>query len=197
MAHETRQRLIDAAKRRFYCDGFRNVGLDAILDDVGISKSAFYKHFESKEDLMVAVLDDVSHFLQGQFHQMVRDRGGRSAPGQLRAVLDVVRLVSDTPDFHGCIFVNAAFEFPLAHDPAHVAAMRHKRWLEEFLYELAERAAAADPAALAREMAMVIEGATVTRAVTGDSNTIATAQRLVEHILSRHLPAAEVARVVS
>jgi AcrR family transcriptional regulator len=188
MPTATRQRLIDVAKRRFYHDGFRNVGIDAILADVGISKAAFYKHFESKDDLMVAVLDDVSRFLQGQFTQLVRERGGRSAQGQLRAVLDVVRHVTDSPDFHGCIFVNAAFEFPLPHDPAHAAALRHKRWLEDFIYELAERAAAADPAAMAQEMGMVIEGAYVTRAVTGDSSRIATAQRLVEQILTRHLP---------
>ena len=65
MPTATRQRLIDVAKRRFYHDGFRNVGIDAILADVRISKAAFYKHFESKDDLMVAVLDDVSRFLQG------------------------------------------------------------------------------------------------------------------------------------
>ena len=54
----TRQRLIEAAVRRFYRDGFRSVGIDQVLADVGISKTAFYKHFESKEDLMLAALQD-------------------------------------------------------------------------------------------------------------------------------------------
>lgn len=187
MAVRTRQRLIDAAKRRFYREGFRNVGLDAILGEVGISKAGFYKHFESKDDLMVAVLEDVDHFLQKQFRQMVRERGGRSAEGQLRAVLDVVQQIMETADFHGCIFVNAAIEFPLAHDPVHHAALSHKRGLEDFFYELAERAAAADPAGLAQELGMVIEGAYVTRAVTGESSTIGTARRLVDQIISRHV----------
>jgi AcrR family transcriptional regulator len=188
MATRTRQRLIDAAKRRFYHDGFRNVGIDAILTDVGISKAAFYKHFESKDDLMVAVLDDVDQFLQKQFRQMVRERGGPSARGQLRAVLDVVQQIMETADFHGCIFVNAAIEFPLPHDPAHEAARRHKRGLEDFFYELAERAAAADPASLAQELGMVIEGVYVTRAVTRESTAIATARRLVEQIIVHYLP---------
>ena len=52
MAVHTHQRLIDAAKRRFYRDGFRNVGIDSILSDVGISKACFYKHFESKQHLL-------------------------------------------------------------------------------------------------------------------------------------------------
>jgi len=188
MAVRTRQRLIDAAKRRFYNDGFRNVGIDAILSDVGISKAAFYKIFESKDDLMIAVLGDVDQFLQKQFRQMVRDRGGQSAVGQLRAVLDVVQQIMETEDFHGCIFGNAAIEFPLKNDPVHEAAMRHKRGLEDFFFELGERAAAVDPAGLAQELGMVIEGAYVTRAVTGESATIGTAHRLVDQIVLRHLP---------
>src|SRR5262245_8323730 len=90
MSTPTRQRLIDAAIRRFYRDGFRNVGVDQILTDVGISKTAFYKHFESKEDLMLAGLEGQNLWLQGTFRKMVQDRGGPSAIGQLRALFDVV-----------------------------------------------------------------------------------------------------------
>jgi AcrR family transcriptional regulator len=188
MATTTRQRLIDAAKRRFYHDGFRNVGIDAVLDAVGISKAAFYKHCESKDDLMVAVLDDVDGFLQKQFREMVKERGGRSARGQLRALLDVVQQVMETDEFHGCIFVNAVMEFPLPHDPAHQAAVRHKRAIEDFVYELGERAGAADPAALAQEICMVIEGAYVTRSVTGSRETLDAARRIVDTIIERHVP---------
>jgi AcrR family transcriptional regulator len=52
----TRERLIEAAVRRFYRDGFRNVGIDPVYTEVGLGKTAFYKHFESKEDLTLAVL---------------------------------------------------------------------------------------------------------------------------------------------
>jgi AcrR family transcriptional regulator len=187
-ATTTRQRLIDSAKQRFYRDGFRNVGVDAILAEVGISKTAFYKHFQSKDDLMVGVLDDVDRFLQQQFRQMVKQRAGPSAAGQLRALLDVVQQVMEDDSFHGCIFVNAVMEFPLPHDPAHQAAQRHKRAIEEFVYELAERAGCADPAALAEEMCMIIEGAYVTRSVTNDSSKVAIARRLADHVIERHLP---------
>jgi len=60
----TRQRLVEAAVKRFYRDGFRNVGIDQILGDVGISKTAFYKHFECKEDLMLAALEAQNQWLQ-------------------------------------------------------------------------------------------------------------------------------------
>src|SRR3954452_1013833 len=90
MPSSTRQRLTEAAVRRFYRDGFRNVGLDQVLADVGISKTAFYKHFESKEDLVRAALAAKHRWWQENFPRMVRERGGASAVGRLRAVLDVV-----------------------------------------------------------------------------------------------------------
>lgn len=185
MPTDTRNRLVDAARQRFYRDGFRNVGIDAILDDVGISKTAFYKHFESKDDLMIAVLDAVGGFIDQEFRRMVKDRGGPSAAGQLAALLDVVEHVIESKDFHGCIFVNAAMEFPSPHDPIHQAASRHKRALEGFVYELAERARARDPALLAQELCMVIEGAYVTRTVTGNPATILIARRLADQSIAR------------
>ncbi len=189
MAGDTRKRLIEAAQKHFYRDGFRNVGIDAVLADVGISKTAFYKHFASKDDLMVAVLDDVDAFLQQSFRQMVREAGGRSARGQISAVLEVVRQIIEQDGFHGCIFVNAAMEFPLPHDPAHVAALRHKRAIEDFLFELAERAGVLDPEAFAQEFCMVIEGLYVTRSVTGNPQVFAVAQNLVDCLVQRHVPA--------
>ena len=188
MASDTRQRLINAAKVRFYRDGFRNVGIDPILADVGISKAAFYKHFQSKDDLVVAVLDDVDAYLQRQFRRLIRDRGGPSAAGQLRAIMDGVQKEMEEEGFHGCIFVNAAMEFPLPHDPAHEAAARHKHAIEEFVYELAERAGVQDPAALAQELCLIIEGAYVTRSITNDPEKITVARRLAEQVIARHLP---------
>ncbi len=99
MATETRQQLIESAIKRFYRDGFRNVGIDQILTDVGISKTAFYKHFESKEDLMLAALEVQNLWLQNTFHEMIRKRGGNSPIAQLRAVLDVVEMVIQSEEF--------------------------------------------------------------------------------------------------
>src|SRR5215510_2177342 len=112
MPSTTRQRLTEAAVRRFYRDGFRNVGLDQVLADVGISKTAFYKHFECKEDLVLAALDMKNRWLQETFRAMIREHGGESAAGQLRALFDVIGRIIDDDEFQGCIFVNVAMEFP-------------------------------------------------------------------------------------
>jgi AcrR family transcriptional regulator len=187
MSASTRHRLAEAAARRFYRDGFRNVGIDQVLADVGISKTAFYKHFESKDDLMLAALELKNRWLQDTFREAIRDRGGPTAIGQLRVLLDVVDQIVSSSDYQGCIFVNASIEFPMPHEPAHVAAARHKRAIEEIVHELAARAGAADPRVMARELCLIMEGAYITRHITGDQQTIDIARRVADLVIAAHL----------
>jgi AcrR family transcriptional regulator len=182
----TRQRLIEAAVRRFYRDGFRNVGIDQVYSDVGISKTAFYKHFESKDDLMLAALEMQNGWIQETFRTMIRERGGPTAIGQLHAVLDVVEHIIESDDYQGCIFVNVAMEFPLLHEPAHVAASQNKQAMENIVRELAVDAGADDPHALAQELCMTMEGAYVTRQVTGNKDTVNIARRVARLIIASH-----------
>jgi AcrR family transcriptional regulator len=187
---DTRQRLIESAVRRFYRDGFRNVGLEQVLADVGISKTAFYKHFECKEDLVLAALDLKSRWLQGAFREMVRECGGDSPLGQLGALLEVVDRITATDEFQGCIFVNVAMEYPLPHEPAHIAAAQHKRSIEEFVCDLAACAGAADPSRLAQELCLIMEGAYVTRQVMGNKQSLEVARRVADLVIATHVPAA-------
>jgi len=187
MATATRQRLTEAAARRFYRDGFRNVGLEQVLADVGISKTAFYKHFDCKEDLVLAALEMRNLWFQEYLRASVRE-GGPTPIAQLRALMDVVHRIIETDDFQGCIFVNVAMEYPAPHDPAHVAAAAHKKAVEEIVSELAERAGAAEPRKMARELCLTMEGAYVTRQVSGDSESITVARRIAEMIIAAHLP---------
>jgi AcrR family transcriptional regulator len=186
MTSPTRQRLVEAAIRRFYRDGFRNVGIDQILADVGISKTAFYKHFESKEDLMLAALEAQNVWLQETFRTMVRARGGPDAVGQLHAILDVVEYIIESEDYQGCIFINVTMEFPLPHEPAHILASQNKQSIEDFIHDLAVDAGAEQPRAVAQELCLIIEGAYVTRHVTGNTGTIDIARRIANHVICSH-----------
>lgn len=189
MPGDTRQRLMQAAFTRFYRDGFRNVGIDQILADVGISKTAFYKHFQSKEDLIVAALEDHQRRIERDFLHLIRERGGDSPAAQLRALFDAVENILDSEQFHGCVFVNVSIEFPLPHEPAHLVAAQAKAAFERMVCQIAREAGAADPQALAQELAMIMEGAYVTRHVTGNPQTIQIARRLGERAIALQLPA--------
>lgn len=182
----TRGRLVEAAGRRFYRDGFRDVGLDQILSDVGISKTAFYKHFESKDELMLAAMREQDRWVQDQFRTMVDKRGGEDGRGRLLALFDVVDELIHMEQYRGCFFVNVAMEFPLAHDPAHVAAADNKRAMQAIVEELAGEAGADDPHELARQLMLLMEGAYVTRHVTGDGESAKVARRAAEAVVDRH-----------
>jgi AcrR family transcriptional regulator len=188
MTSPTRQRLIEVALRRFYRDGFRSVGIDQVLADVGISKTAFYKHFDSKEDLMLAALEMQNRWLEETFRSMVRERGGPTPVGQLRALFDVVEVLIESDDYQGCIFVNVAMEFPLPHEPAHVLASQNKQAIEDFVGDLAAEAGASDPQGLARELCLVMEGAYVTRQVTGNTKTVDIARGIADLVIASRCP---------
>ena len=137
---------------------------------------------------MLAALESKNHWLQDTFREMVRKRGGDTLVGQLRALLDVVDQIINTDEFQGCIFVNVAMEYPLLHDPAHIAAAKHKQAIEEIVREMAADAGVADPRQMARELCLILEGAYVTRQVTGDRQSIDIARRLADLVIAAHLP---------
>jgi AcrR family transcriptional regulator len=184
----TRQRLVEAAGRRFYRDGFRSVGIDQILSDVGISKTALYKHFESKEDLMLAALEDHNRSMQETLRALIQQRGGPTPLGQLHALLDVVEHFVESDEYQGCIFVNVAMEFPLLHEPAHIAAAESKQAIEDIVYNLAVEAGAEDPRSLAKQLCLIMEGAYVTRHVTGNKQTVDIARRIAGLVISSGCP---------
>ena len=192
MQKPTRDRLVEAAIRRFYRDGFRSVGLDQIIADVGISKTAFYKHFESKDELLLVTLESQNVRLQDAFRAIVCQRGGPTPIGQLHALFDVVEHFISDEGYHGCYFINAAMEFPLPHEPAHIAASQNRAAIAEFVEQLATEANASDPHALAQELCLIMEGAYVMQQVTGNAQTIDVARRIARLAIEAQCPASVV-----
>lgn len=185
----TRDRLIDAALKRFYRDGFRNVGIESIFNDVGISKTAFYKHFDSKETLIAAVLTERSALLRETLLKTIRSRGGDDPRAQVAALFDVVESVTEADGYQGCIFVNAAMEYPQRHEPAHIVSAENKRAVEAIISEIVAAAGADDPQAAAEELCLIMEGAYVARQITGNLQSVNVARSVAEAVLMRRCPA--------
>ncbi len=184
----TREKLIQVSHDRFYRDGFHAVGLDQILDEVGVSKTTFYNHFESKEDLMLEVLRWHDRWWRDTFLEKLRGHGGDTPRGQLAATFDVVDELFQSEDYNGCVFINVAVQFPLHHDPIHRCAAEHKAAMQDLLKMLAGYAGADDPAAFAAELSLILEGTYITQQVTGDSSWVQVGRRLGRELLDRRLP---------
>jgi AcrR family transcriptional regulator len=183
----TPQRLIDAAYELFTRQGFHAVGLDRILADAGVSKQTFYNHFESKEDLMLAVLDKRSDIDLATFGEMLHEFAGDDPRAQLDAIWDVLDAWFNRDDFRGCIFITAAAEFPFAHDPAHQKAAAHAAKTQRMLADLARRAGAEDPQGLAERLFILIDGAFVVRHVTGNDRAAQIARENAKLMLECYL----------
>jgi AcrR family transcriptional regulator len=190
MATATREKLIKTAHDLFYQDGFHSVGLDRLLDEVSITKTTFYNHFQSKDELMLEVLRWHDRWWQEQFRALLRTHGGDRPRDQLLSAFDALEAMFNSKGYNGCIFINVAVEFPLPHDPAHVAAAAHKAAMEGIIREIAGYAGAPDPKAFAEEFAMVLEGSYVTRQVTRNHETVEIGRRLARMLVERHLPGA-------
>jgi len=185
----TREKLIQAGHEIFYREGFLTVGLDRLLNEVGCSKQTFYNHFESKDDLIVAVIDEHHRWWSSELRDRIQRAAGPDPRGQILAMFDVVDEIMHEPEYRGCIYINAAVEFPQPHHPAHQSARKAKADAVALLEDLAERAGASDAAALAQEIDMVIEGALITHQVAPDGDVCAVARRVAETLLEKYLPA--------
>jgi AcrR family transcriptional regulator len=184
-----RERLVAAAVELFYRHGFGAVGIDRVIAAAGVTKTTFYKHFESKDDLMVAAVQRRDEWESQAWGRAVRKLAGDDPLRQLRAMLDVMDLWFNDPDFRGCMFLNTAAEFPNPHDPVHQAAAAYKRRARGHWRDLA-REAGADAAAaeaFADCYTALIEGALVLRQTHGRNDAARVVRPAVEQLIRTYL----------
>lgn len=186
-----RDRLVAAAVELFYRHGFGAVGIDRVIAAAGVTKSTFYKHFEGKDDLMVAAVRQRDEWESAAWVRAVRKLAGDDPGRQLLALLDVMDVWFNDPDFRGCMFMNTAIEFPNPHDPVHQAAAAHKRQTRDHFRNLARAAGAAPAAAetFADCYTALIEGALVLRQSHGRNDAARVVRPAVEQLMAAYLPA--------
>jgi AcrR family transcriptional regulator len=185
-----RDRLVAAAIELFYRHGFGAVGVDRVIAAAGVTKTTFYKHFEGKDDLMVAAVLQRDEWESAAWVRAVQLLVGDDPARQLLGMLDVMDVWFNDPDFRGCMFMNAAAEFPNPHDPVHRAAAGHRHRQRAHFRDLA-RAAGADAAAAETfgdcYMAL-IEGALILRQTHGRNDAARAVRPAVEQLMGAYLP---------
>lgn len=173
MPASRRNDLIDAAMRVFYQHGFHASGLEKILQEGSLSRMTLYNHFKSKDELILAALRRRDELFRNRMMKFVESHA--TAPVQrLLAVFDFLEHWFAEKDFCGCMFINASAEYGDPESPIRQLAAEHKRTIRRYLAELCEQADADDPAELAEELSLLIEGATVTARVVGQVTDNAT-----------------------
>lgn len=160
------QRILDAAVGRFYREGIRAVSADRIIADAGVSKVTFYRHFATKDDLVVAYLDHMAGLEEAAYDSVVAAHPG-DALGALHAWARAVGAFTCSDGFRGCAFLNAAAEFADAGHPARAAVERYRIRQRLELARLLRAAGSATPESSAEHLQMLRDGAVLAGGLDG------------------------------
>ena len=183
MRQTKRDELVRRALKIFYRNGFHATGMDMLAAESGVSKTSMYKHFRTKEDLILAVLrlrDE--NFRNWLFRRM--EELGDTPVAQLLAVYDALGEWFAEQEFRGCMFIKASAEYQEADHAIHAQSAEHKRLLFEHFALLCRAAGATSPDELAHELLLLKEGAIV-MAVLGRNRAAATDARRAAGVLIR------------
>jgi len=154
----TRERIIAAAIKLFYSEGIRSVSVDAVAEKASVTKRTLYYHFQSKDDLVAAYLEARDQPNLDTFRRWFSEAAG-DLPAKVQAIFRNLAHAARQPKWKGCGFLRTSAE--LANMPGH-PAMRigaaHKKKFEDWLRMTFEAAGIADPAPLARQVVLLLDG---------------------------------------
>ena len=180
-----RDELVQKALKAFYRNGFNATGMDTLVAETGISKTSMYKHFRTKEDLIIAVLrlrDE--HFRNWLYRRM--EELAETPREQLIAMFDALEEWFSEPGYKGCMFIKASSEFQETSHPIHMQSADHKRMLERHMIGLAERADLTNPELVSRQLLLLKEGAIVTAHLGHTENPAQDAKAAAVQIVDLH-----------
>jgi AcrR family transcriptional regulator len=185
-AEDTRARILDAGYALFYRRGYVRVSLEAIAADAGVTKRTLYYHFRSKDDLLAAALDAHAELALARIRSwgaaMPQDIGAA-----IGALFEAVAAWARQPGFEGAGYTRLVMELAdLPGHPARAIAARHKAQVEAWLAaELAARGVAG-PAAAARRLQVLLEGAVLLMLIHGDAAYASEAAAAAREVIGAH-----------
>ncbi|MGW3963699.1 TetR/AcrR family transcriptional regulator [Amycolatopsis sp. NPDC005003] len=185
---EARSRLLSTATRIFYAEGLHSVGIDRVVAEAKVTRATLYRHFPSKDDLVVAYLQGV--------HEMEREGIGKVIAARLPAadgVRAIARTIADgigSAHFRGCAFLNAVAEYPDPAHPVHQAVLAHREWFRRTVTDLLAQVGTTPPELAGRHFVMLRDGAMAAGCLSDPAEVCDTFLQGVDGILQHRLDSA-------
>ena len=161
---DPRERILEVADRLFYAEGVRATGTEKIMSIAEVAKATFYRHFESKDALVLAYLENRDRALWDYLSQP-------TPPKDLREALTKFEQMANWPEIIGCPFLRIASEYPDTAHPFHRLAIEHQDKILDYLTDLL-KPFAIDKRAAAAAILSVIDGAFSIRMLYGNSKEV-------------------------
>jgi AcrR family transcriptional regulator len=180
---DARQRILDAAYDLFSRHGIRAVGVDAIIERSGVARMTLYRHFGSKDALVLAFLERREERWTKEWLQNEVERRASDPAQRLLVIFDVFDEWFQHGDFEGCSFINVLLEIDDPRSELHRASADQLARIRAFVAGLATEAGVADADGLAHKWHILMKGSIVA-AAEGDAQAAARAQELGELLLA-------------
>jgi AcrR family transcriptional regulator len=156
-----RTRILETAYELFSRHGIRAIGIDRIIAEAQIAKATLYRHFPSKEDLVIAFLDLRERRWTHEWLEAETERLAPRPEERVLFVFDALDKWFHRSDYEGCSFINTLLEIAEADNPIHRAAIRHLGVVRETLQRYGEQAGARNPEEIGYQMQILMMGAIV------------------------------------
>jgi AcrR family transcriptional regulator len=177
-----RQRILDTARVLFYRRGVTNVGINEIIAESGVAKATLYAHFATKDELILEFMRQGD----ARWVTWLDERVRALAPDARARPLAVFGALAEwfaLPFFRGCLLGNAATELADPQHPAQTILADHKERVRTLLEGYLAEADAPDPAALASQFLLLMEGATAVARITKNPDAAQQAQAVARALL--------------
>jgi AcrR family transcriptional regulator len=179
-----RERILETSYELFSRRGIRAVGVDELIERAGVAKASFYRHFPSKQDLVVAFLERREQRWTNGWVETEARRRASSPDKQLLAIFDAFDEWFRREDFEACSFINVLLELGLRH-PVGSASARHLENIRSIVRGLAEEAGLRDPDSFAHSWHILMKGSIIA-AAEGDVSAAQRAQSMGRRLIDDH-----------
>ena len=183
---DTREKILTTAEQLIYQNGIHAMGMDLLVKTSGVARKSIYRHFANKEDVASAALTERDE----RWMQWFRSESDKGETPQERILnmFTVLKSWFESDGFRGCAFINTAGEVGDPEDPVRQIAKMHKQKLLDYALKLSEQLNVEHPAALARQLLVLLEGAITMSYVMGDSSAADNAREIAKLMLENTSP---------
>ena len=179
-----RERILDAAYELFSRRGVQAVGVNEVIEHAGVATATLYRHFPSKEKLVLAFLDLREQRWTKDLIEAGAMRRGSNPEERLLAIFDVLDEWFHRDDFEAGSFIKVLLELGPDH-PAGGASVRHLEQLRAIARHLAEEAGLRDTESFARSWHILIQGSIVV-AAEGDTQAAQRGKSMARLLIEQH-----------
>ena len=184
-AQNPRDRILDAAYELFSHRGVHDVGIDELIERAGVAKATLYRHFPSKDELVLAFLEQREQRWTYGWVEAEARRRGETPEEQLLAIFDLFDEWFHSDDFEGCSFINVLLEIGNLDHPVGRASADYLENIRYVVCTLAQEAGLRDPEAFALSWHILMKGSIV-QAAEGDRGAGKRAQALGRLLIEQH-----------